>query len=77
MKVSSKNFFSMTNFPSKISFLSDNTEAKLVSDIADKKSKEKIATYVYTVALVNLGKEFTMSMEQINKLQDAKLILWQ
>ncbi len=64
----------MTNFPNQISFLSDDTVAKLVAEIIDKKAKERTATYVYIVAKVNLGKEFPLSLEQIKRLYDSKSI---
>jgi hypothetical protein len=63
----------MTDFPNKLSFLSDDTEAKLVNET--KPSKERTANYVYTKASCNLGKEFTMSLEQIKRLKDSKLIV--
>jgi hypothetical protein len=62
----------MTDFPNKLSFLSDDCEAKLVNEI--KPSKERAANYVYTKASCNLGKEFVMSLEQIKRLKDSKLI---
>lgn len=67
----------MTNFPNQISFLSDDTVAKLVAEIIDKKAKERTATYVYTVAKVNLGKEFPLSLNQILSLKNSNLIVCQ
>ena len=63
----------MTDFPKIISFLSDDTDAKFVNEI--KPSKERAANYVYTKASCNLGKEFAMSLEQIKRLKDSKLIV--
>jgi len=67
----------MENFPRKIKFISDETEAELVAEIIDKKMKERAATYVYVVANVNLGKEFPLSLNQIINLKNSNLIVCQ
>ena len=62
----------MENFPRKVIFLSDDTEAELIHEIL--KLKERTATYRYIKAEINLGKEFTLLLSQIEKLLKDKLI---
>jgi hypothetical protein len=70
----------MTTFPNKIVFKSDGSHVELVGVLsADKKSKDPkvLATYRYTKVhkdSPNKGREFTMSIEYINRMIGYKLI---
>ena len=48
----------METFPNKIEFLSDGCIAELVSEVVDKKSKERNANYRYVKSVTNNGKVF-------------------
>lgn len=70
----------MTTFPNKIKFVSDKSVVELVGIVAeDKKSKDKkiLATYKYIKVhkdSPNKGREFTMTLEYINRMIGYKLI---
>lgn len=67
----------MENFPKHIFFVSDDTEAEFVNEIvgADKKVKERIANYVYTKSITNLGKPMSLFLSQIDNLHKSGLIV--
>ena len=64
----------MQHFPNKISFLSDDTVVELVDEVIDKKQKERTANYVFTKANTNLGKQLSLQLSQIERLEKEKLI---
>ena len=64
----------MTEFPNKILFKSDDTEAILVEEIKSKNIKEPVAKYKYVKAKEFLGDEIVLGLKQITKLFESKLI---
>jgi hypothetical protein len=58
----------MVTFPAHITFISDDSEAKLTGEIIDKKAKERTARYQFTKAKAVKGVEFTMTAGQVEKL---------
>ena len=67
----------MESFPNKIEFLSDGCIAELVSEVVDKKSKERNANYRYVKSVTNNGKVFILGLKQIESLFNSQLILCQ
>lgn len=65
----------MKNFPNQISFLSDDSQVKLVKEVVNAKLKDRLAIYVFTHTRVPPIKEFMMSLPQIEKLQKENLIV--
>ena len=65
----------MKNFPNKIHFRSDGTDAQLVNEVVNKQLKERLAVYVYTHFRVPPVREFMMSLSQIEKLNAENLIV--
>lgn len=66
----------ITELPKKIRFLSDGNEAEFVEIcfFEKKKTTEKIGKYIYTKSVTKKGMEVTLSLEQINKILDDKLL---
>ena len=65
----------MIDFPRLITFLSDDSEVELVSEIAAAKNVERAAVYIYRKRRMTLVKSFSMTLAHINRLNDAKLII--
>ena len=64
----------LNNFPEFISFLSDESQVKLVREVKGEKIKDRVAIYVYTKTLYTV-REFMMSLTQIEKLKSEGLII--
>lgn len=56
----------MINFPPHIRFTSDDQEARYIEDVPDK--KQRIAKYKFTKSVTNMGKEFKLIFEQVERL---------
>ena len=65
----------MMDFPNQISFLSDDSQVKLVKEVINKQLKERLAIYVFTHTRVPPVREFMMSLSQIEKLNAENLIV--
>lgn len=62
-------------FPSRIRFLTDDTEAIYLEEIVTKDKKaDRSARYEFVKARVNKGKRFSLLLSQVEKLRGDKLI---
>lgn len=69
-------FNEMTEFPKKITIISDNTELEFKEKcfFEKKKTTDNLARYVYTKADYHLGKEVILNIEQIKYLESCALL---